>query len=153
MALIPSVKVTAGATLQRSYFTSELFVNAAREDIQRLLSTFDHLVEDEPKPFTIFKQAWIKESWNYIHLYIWEATAREEYLLTMFRLLLGEWHGRLWNKTDNFTENLNNEEDEVLQVGAIFALYTLYEMQIKCEQLQRVERIPICIGEYIGRPL
>lgn len=148
MALIPSVKVTTGATLQRSYFTSELFVTAAREDVERLLSTFDHLVEDEVTPFTIFKQAWIKEGWNYAHLYIWEATARREYFLTMFRIFLGEWQRLTSTKTNNSIEHMNEEEDEVLQIGAVFALYTLYEMQMKSEALQRVEHIPICIGEY-----
>jgi hypothetical protein len=91
MELIPSVKVTTGATLQRSYFTSELFITAAREDIENLLTSFDHLVEDEPEPFTIFKKVWVKEGWNYVHLYIWEATAREEYFLTMLRLFIGGW--------------------------------------------------------------
>lgn len=91
MSLIPSVKATSGSTLHRSYFTSELFVTAAREDIATLLSTFDHLVEDEPEPFTIFKQVWLKEGWEYVHLYILEPSARDEYLKTMFRLFVGEW--------------------------------------------------------------
>jgi hypothetical protein len=89
MSLIPSVKVTNGATLQRSYFTSDLFVNEARTDIDSLLSEFDHLAEGEAEPFVIFKQLWTKSGWNLSHLVIWENTARDQYLRTLFRLFIG----------------------------------------------------------------
>ena len=99
MSLRPSVKVSTTETLQRSYFASELFVKAARTDIENLLSTFEHLAEDEMEPYTIFKRTWIKEGWNYAHLFVWEDTAREEYMQTMFRLLLGAWSAPLVNKS------------------------------------------------------
>lgn len=90
MSLLPSVRVSTSATLQRPYFTSELFVSAARADVDGLLSSFEHLAEEEPEPYAIFKSVWMKEGWNYSHLLIWEDTARAEYIHTMFRLFLGE---------------------------------------------------------------
>jgi hypothetical protein len=89
MSIIPSVKVSTSATLQRSYFTSELFVTSARADIESLLSTFEHLAEDEPEPFAVFKRVWAKEGWSYAHLFVWEDASRDEYFHTMFRLFLG----------------------------------------------------------------
>lgn len=90
MFLPPSVRVSANTTLQRSYFTSELFVSAARADVDGLLSSFEHLAEEEPEPYAVFKRVWIKEGWNYSNLLIWEDTARVEYIHTMFRLFSGE---------------------------------------------------------------
>lgn len=89
MSLIPSVKLGSVPTLQRSYFTSQLFVNAARSDVETLLSKFDYAVEDEPQPFAIFKRIWVTEGWNHAHLFIWEDAARDEYLKTIFRLFIG----------------------------------------------------------------
>ncbi|CAG8744090.1 5710_t:CDS:2, partial [Acaulospora colombiana] len=62
------IKVTNGITLQRSYFTSDLFVNEARADVDSLLCEFDHLAEGEAEPFVIFKQLWVKLGWNLAHL-------------------------------------------------------------------------------------
>jgi len=89
MSVIPSVKASTNATLQRSYFTSELFVRAAQADIEGLLSTFEHLAEDEPEPFTVFKRVWVKEGWNCAYFLVWEDTSREEYIHTILRLFAG----------------------------------------------------------------
>jgi hypothetical protein len=91
MSIIPSVKVGSLPTLQRSYFTSQLFVNAARSDVETLLRKFDYAAEDQPQPFAIFKDVWKSEGWNQAHLFIWEDAARDEYLKTMFRLFLGSF--------------------------------------------------------------
>ncbi|KAG8810972.1 hypothetical protein FRC17_002683, partial [Serendipita sp. 399] len=129
-AVIPSVKVSTRPTLQRTYFTSELFVNAARSDIDNLLSTFDLHVEGESQPYAEFKRVWVKEGWNLAYLYIMEDTARDEYFRTMFRL---------------FLERLNEDEEEVLQIGALFGLYTLYETQVNVPSLHRLKHILIPI--------
>ncbi|KAG8820573.1 hypothetical protein FRB91_000267 [Serendipita sp. 411] len=129
-ALIPSVRLNVRPTLQKSYFTSELFVNAARSDIDNLLSTFDLHVEGQPQPYAEFKHVWVKEGWSLVHLYIWDDSARDEYFRTLFRL---------------FLERINQDEEEVLQIGALFGLYTLYETQAHIQSLHRLEHISIPI--------
>lgn len=130
MSLLPSVKVLTSAALQHSYFTSELFVSAARADIESLLSTFEHLAEDESEPYTVFKRIWIKEGWNHAHLFVWDDGAREQYMQTMFRL---------------FLERVTEEEDELLQAGVVFAVYTLFKLQAASTTLHQVTHIPIAI--------
>jgi hypothetical protein len=102
MSIIPSVQVSTSATLQRSYFTSKLFVTSARADIEGLLSSFEHLAEEAPEPFAVFKRLWIKGGWNYAHLLVWEDTSRNEYFNTMFRLFLGK-EPALWHKISSNT--------------------------------------------------
>ncbi|PVG03225.1 hypothetical protein CPB86DRAFT_804216 [Serendipita vermifera] len=136
MSLIPSVKVTNGATLQRSYFTSDLFVNDARTDIDSLLCEFDHLAEGETEPFVIFKQLWVKRGWNLAHLIIWEDSARDQYFRTLFRL---------------FIERINEKEEELIQAGALYALYTLFQLQNHVSGMQKVAHIEIALDtlEYL----
>lgn len=81
-------------TLTPPYYTSELFVTAARTDIGALLTAFNEQFGDPdnapPYPFTLFKSLWSEKDWNWIHFVCEEPRSRIDFLKTMFRLFIGE---------------------------------------------------------------
>ncbi|CCA67694.1 hypothetical protein PIIN_01521 [Serendipita indica DSM 11827] len=131
-SVIPSVTPNARSTLQREYFTSELFVNPARSDIEDLLASFEEAVEQPLKPFDIFKTVWSQEGWKFTCLYIWEDTARDQYLQTMLRL---------------FLERVKDSESFARQLGAVFGLYTFFQQQATIKSLYSVSSIEITIDK------
>jgi hypothetical protein len=43
-------------------------------------------------------------------------------------------------------ERVKEDEDELVQAGAVFGLFTLFKMQLAVATLYRVNHIPISIG-------
>lgn len=93
MSTIPPPTISRGdLTLQPSYFTSSLFVNPLREDIAHLVQLFTekYLASDLSQPFSLFKQIWKEQGWNWLHLKVFDARARDKFVAVTLRLFAGE---------------------------------------------------------------
>lgn len=96
-------------SIQPAYFTSSLFVDALRADIQQLASVFSlryhvaYLAGDESsqssssssnppfKPFILFKGLWTEYGWDRLHLKVLETRAREIFICVILRCFLGQF--------------------------------------------------------------
>ncbi|KAA1471583.1 hypothetical protein DENSPDRAFT_776368 [Dentipellis sp. KUC8613] len=119
MSLVPSPSTARGdLILQPSFFTSSLFVNPCRADIQRLLERYtnEYLAQanDISNPFNLFKRIWEDEGWLWMHLKVFDARTRETFLKIVCRL---------------FVERLDEAEPLPFRTTALFALYTFYLTQ------------------------
>lgn len=94
MSIIPAfVSRTTPECLQPAYFTSTLFVEAARRDVTDLLERFSTALDvDAPErpAFGIFKDVWRAQGWPLAHLLVTEAPTRDAYLRTILRSFLGQ---------------------------------------------------------------
>ena len=76
--------------LQPPFFTSSLFVNPFRADIEQLTDIFIHgYANDATEPFALFKRIWQEQGWPYMHLKIFDAYTRHTYLTVVCRLFIG----------------------------------------------------------------
>ena len=93
MSLAPSPSGARGdLTLQPPFFTSSLFVNPFREDIDRLADLFiQEFTDDVTHPFALFKRLWQEQGWTYMHLKVFDARTRHTYLTVACRLFVGAW--------------------------------------------------------------
>ncbi|KZT39792.1 hypothetical protein SISSUDRAFT_1060849 [Sistotremastrum suecicum HHB10207 ss-3] len=109
--------------LDPKYYYSSLFVDAFTEDLVDLLRTFHDQYTLKPPPrhaFDIFKDIWRQKGWNWIHLKELTDAPREAFLDTCFRIFVTHI------ACPPFHENANGV---LYQIGALFALYTLYFTQ------------------------
>lgn len=143
-------------TFMPLYYTSDLFVSLAREDIGGLLDAFAaHFASQsaEDKPFNVFKGLWKERGWCYIHLKCTEAWSRRSFLQTMFRLWIGKYkHDRAMRLGLNvlISGKFDPEHPIQQQVGAFFGLYIFYSTQPRGPNgLYALNKIPIAIGEII----
>jgi hypothetical protein len=91
MSLAPTPSASRGGLiLQPPFFTSSLFVNPFRADIDRLIDLFvqEH-ADHAAKPFALFKRLWEEQGWTYMHLKIFDARTRHTYLTVACRLFVG----------------------------------------------------------------
>ena len=91
MSLAPTPSASRGdLILQPPFFTSSLFVDPFRADIQRLIDLFvqGHAVH-AARPFALFKRLWEEQGWTYMHLKIFDARTRHTYLTVACRLFVG----------------------------------------------------------------
>ena len=91
MSLVPTPSTARGdLILQPPFFTSALFVNLFRADIEQLTDLFVRAyADDTTEPFALFKRLWQEQGWAYIHLKVFDARARHGYLTIACRLFLG----------------------------------------------------------------
>ena len=89
------------ATIQSAYFTSSLFVDALRADVQELGQTFtaeyaarahneNTAQSSNLEPFRLFKSIWLRSGWQWLHLKVLEPRARETFVDVVLRVFLGE---------------------------------------------------------------
>lgn len=99
MALRPAPSASSSArgetTIQPAHFTSSLFINALREDIDLLITTYlqsyantDHR-DALFNPYSSFKDVWKSFGWQWLHLKVIESRARDSFLSSVLRLFLG----------------------------------------------------------------
>ena len=91
MSLAPTPSAARGdLILQPPFFTSSLFVNPFRADIERLIDLFvqEH-ARHAARPFALFKRLWEEQGWTYMHLKIFDARTRHTYLTVACRLFVG----------------------------------------------------------------
>ena len=90
MSLTPSPSTSRGdLILQPSYFTSSLFVNPYRADVQRLLDLYAAEYAPPAPPFALFKRVWKSQGWLWMHLKVFDDRSREAFLRVATRLFVG----------------------------------------------------------------
>ncbi|KAF9503455.1 hypothetical protein BS47DRAFT_1356177, partial [Hydnum rufescens UP504] len=113
-------------TLQPSYFTSALFVDPLRRDIDGLLKAFLRRCsvalhkKEQISPFSWFKAIWKDQRWDLLHLRVVESRARRAFVDTVLRL---------------FIERIVPSEPGLNQLTAFFGLYTFYNTQPRTPDL------------------
>lgn len=77
--------------LQPTYFTSSIFVNALRDDINSLVLIYYHQYTNTrpANPFSLFKALWSSQGWKWMHFKVFDNRARESFLNVTLRLFLG----------------------------------------------------------------
>jgi hypothetical protein len=91
MSLAPTPSAARGdLILQSPFFTSSLFVDPFRADIERLVDIFvQEYADHATKPFALFKRIWQDQGWTYMHLKTFDARTRHTYLTVACRLFIG----------------------------------------------------------------
>lgn len=89
----PSQQRRAPAALQPYYYHSSVFIDPTREDISRMLSSFEDscTAQTISRPFALFKSIWAQHGWDLIHLKVLDGRGREAFLDVMCRLFLGAY--------------------------------------------------------------
>lgn len=80
-------------TLQPSYFTSSLYVEPLRKDINNLIELFSEYftkVQPPSQPFAHFKTLWSEQGWTWMHFKVFDGRAREKFIEVTERLFLGK---------------------------------------------------------------
>lgn len=78
--------------LDPDYYTSSIFVEPMRNDIQKLLEDFVSSYSSSTPPrhvFIIFKDVWSGGGWEFLHLCAIDDVVRDTFLVTVFRLFIG----------------------------------------------------------------
>ncbi|KAH9064348.1 hypothetical protein EDB87DRAFT_1804742 [Lactarius vividus] len=137
MSLAPTPSGPRGdLTLQPPFFTSSLFVDPFREDIDRLTDLFvQEFTDVVTQPFALFKRLWQEQGWTYMHLKIFDARTRHTYLITVCRL---------------FVERLVERVEPIRRLVALFGLYTFYFTQPSGSRvpIYSIRQIDIAIDQY-----
>ena len=91
MSLAPTPSAARGdLIIQPPFFTSSLFVNTCRTDIDRLTDLFvQEYAHDDTAPFALFKDIWQEQGWTYMHLKVFDARTRRTFLTVVCRLFIG----------------------------------------------------------------
>lgn len=77
--------------VQPAYFTSNLYVNAIRDDLMTLSHKYiQRYTVDSSKPFQLFKDLWKGEGWKWLQFKVFDPRAREAFLDVTLRIFLGE---------------------------------------------------------------
>ncbi|KAH8982614.1 hypothetical protein EDB92DRAFT_1893855 [Lactarius akahatsu] len=137
MSLVPTPSGSRGdLTLQPPFFTSSLFVNPFREDIDRLTDLFvQEFTDVVTQPFALFKRLWQEQGWTYMHLKVFDARTRHTYLTIACRL---------------FVERLVEHVEPIRRLVALFGLYTFYFTQPSGSRvpIYSIRQIDIAIDQY-----
>ncbi|ETW86933.1 hypothetical protein HETIRDRAFT_240617, partial [Heterobasidion irregulare TC 32-1] len=136
MSLTPSPSTGRGdLILQPSYFTSSLFVNPYRADVQRLLDLYAAEYAPPAPPFALFKRVWKSQGWLWMHLKVFDDRSREAFLRVATRL---------------FVERLVETEPPFTRAVALFALYIFYSTQPAdaCPALYMLRHVDIAVDTY-----
>jgi len=152
MRVAPSTSASRGEpVLQPTYFTSSVYVSAARDDITTLIHGFHakHYASPGAEPFATFKTIWLSQGWKWIHFLVFDDRARFSCLNTTMRLFLGKpslAKSRFF--TDVLLERMVKTEAPFTRVVTLLGLYTLLYTQPVAEAppLLSISHLPIPIG-------
>lgn len=91
MSFVPGPSATRGGIMvQPTYFTSSLYVDSCREDIEMLIQEFSQKYdENRDRSFSLFKSIWISSGWQWIHFKVLDPYARDPFLRVTIRLFVG----------------------------------------------------------------
>jgi len=91
MSLAPTPSAARGdLILQPPFFTSSLFINPCRADIDGLTGLFvQEYAAGATTPFALFKRIWQEQGWTYVHLKVFDARTRHTFLTVVCRLFVG----------------------------------------------------------------
>ncbi|KAI0271414.1 hypothetical protein BC834DRAFT_859357 [Gloeopeniophorella convolvens] len=137
MSLAPTPSASRGdLILQPPFFTSSLFVNPFRDDIECLTDLFiEECTDDVEQPFALFKRIWQEQGWTFMHLKVFDARTRHTYLTVACRL---------------FVERMAGNVEPLRRLVALFALYTFYFTQPSDTRisLYSIKHIAIAVDQY-----
>ncbi|KAL0951416.1 hypothetical protein HGRIS_008108 [Hohenbuehelia grisea] len=144
-SVAPSPSTRPGfISLQPSYFTSSLYVNALREDIDALVKAFQEQYEtdSQAKAFPLFKNIWKNHGWPWLHFKIFDYRSREKFLEVTLRL---------------FVERTRKSETPVMRSLGLFGLYTFFYTQptSATPRLWTVSHVPVpldILAELLAMP-
>ena len=91
MSLVPGPSATRGGiTVQPVYFTSSLYVDSCRVDIDTLVKEFSQKYPENPdRSFGLFKSIWVSSGWQWMHFKVFGAHARDAFLRVTIKLFVG----------------------------------------------------------------
>lgn len=91
MAFVPGPSASRGGIIvQPTYFTSSLYIDSCREDIEALVQEFSQKYGDNPgHSFRLFKSIWVSSGWQWMHFKVFDAYARDAFLRATIRLFMG----------------------------------------------------------------
>ncbi|KAH6916883.1 hypothetical protein BKA70DRAFT_1417668 [Coprinopsis sp. MPI-PUGE-AT-0042] len=122
----------ADPVIQPSFYTSSIYVDAFKADIEALVTEFHsrYIVETSKPPFSLFKEIWHSQGWKWLHFKVLDDRSRESYLHVSFRL---------------FLEKFNETRIPLHKAAALFGLYTFYATQPEntTPRLWNLTHIPI----------
>jgi hypothetical protein len=76
--------------VQPAYFTSSLYVDSCREDIETLVQEFSKKYgENGDHSFRLFKSIWASSGWQWMHFKVFDAYARDAFLRVTIKLFMG----------------------------------------------------------------
>ncbi|KAG1749835.1 uncharacterized protein EDB91DRAFT_1197140 [Suillus paluster] len=138
MLLAPTHTTPRGqVVLQPTYFTSSLFVDPAREDIDHLIQVYIERYgrSPPPQPFVLFKEIWTNRGWTWLHFKAFDARSRDSFLKVTMRL---------------FSERLAESESPLIRAAALFGLYTFFATQpsTSAPPLHALAHLPVTIDMY-----
>ncbi|KAG0704341.1 hypothetical protein DFH29DRAFT_1068062 [Suillus ampliporus] len=138
MSLAPTHTTPRGqVVLQPAYFTSSLFVDPAREDINHLVRVYTERYGRSPphQPFVLFKDIWSSHGWTWLHFKAFDARSRDAFLKVTMRL---------------FSERLAESESPLTRAAALFGLYTFFATQpsTSAPPLHALAHLPVTIDMY-----
>ena len=91
MSFVPGPSATRGEIIvQPTYFTSSLYVDPCRRDIETLVQEFSQKYhENGDRSFSSFKSVWVSSGWQWMHFKVFDAYARDAFLRVTIRLFMG----------------------------------------------------------------
>lgn len=140
MSLAPAPTATRGEiVLQPNYFTSSIYVQALRDDINTLTHRYHEAYTNAQcaQPFQLFKSIWCSQGWHWLIFKVFDRRTRDRFLDTTLRL---------------FLERMTTHESPFTQLVALFGLYTFFYSQPKgtSPPLYGVSNIPIPLDQYVS---
>ncbi|KAF9785835.1 hypothetical protein BJ322DRAFT_1188843, partial [Thelephora terrestris] len=116
MSFVPGPSATRGGIIvQPAYFTSSLYVDSCREDIETVVQEFSKKIEETgDHSFRLFKSIWASSGWQWMHFKVFDAYARDAFLRVTIKL---------------FMERMKPSENVLVRVGALYAVYIFYATQ------------------------
>jgi hypothetical protein len=91
MSFVPGPSATRGGIIvQPTYFTSSLYVDPCRGDIETLVHEFSEKYQDNrDHSFRLFKSIWVSSGWHWMHFKVFDAYARDAFLKVTIKLFTG----------------------------------------------------------------
>ena len=154
MSFVPGPSASRGGiTVQPTYFTSSLYVDSCREDIEALLQEFSKKYHETPiHSFSLFKSIWVSSGWQWMHFKVFDAYARDAFLRVTIRLFMGmpsQIAVYCINSPDVFIpERMKPSETVLARVGGLYGIYVFYNTQpsASAPRLHAVPGIEVSCG-------
>ena len=154
MSFVPGPSASRGGiVVQPAYFTSSLYADSCRGDIETLVQEFSQKCHESPiRSFSLFRSIWDSSGWQWMHFKVFDAYARDAFLRVTIRLFVGMSSHIVAcyiNPTNGFIpERLKPSENVLARVGALYGVFVFYNTQpsTSAPRLHAVSGIEISFG-------